>query len=250
MSPTRRSYSSDLAAIEAHPGEPLIEHLLAVAEHARAIAHSLPGDGPITRETLEKVAWIVGASHDLAKATGFFQQHLRGEDVDPRLSSHALTSALIGYLWARDALTDRDEREPVRDFLPLAVFLTIRRHHGFLRDASQEASLDVGDRELIERQWHALRGAAFDELLSLVGSPWSGTELGARIEEFWSSEETRQWRRLLRRLSRAEDPRFYLTENLLFSLLIDADRLQTAIAGGPLPARAPVLSSHVDAYRH
>lgn len=247
--PVTRSYSSELAAIEAHPGEPLVEHLWAVAEHAAATARALPGSGPIPRETLEKIAWIVGASHDLAKATPSFQRHLRGQKVDPRLSSHALTSALIGYLWARDALSGGEGSQPLRDFLPLAVYLTVRRHHGFLRDAYVEVSTDVADRELVERQWEELRGRTFDELLSLVGSPWSGAELGACIEEFWSSDETRRWRKLVRRLNHADDPRFYLTENLLFSLLIDADRLQTAMAGRPLTERVAVPSSLVDAYR-
>jgi CRISPR-associated endonuclease/helicase Cas3 len=246
----RRSYSSELAAIEAHPGEPLVEHLWSVAERAEATASALPGGGPVAREALRRAAWILGASHDLAKATPYFQAHLRGEKVDPKLRSHAFTSAVIGYLWARDGLPDPESDSHLRDFLPLAVFLAIRRHHGFLRKAYEEASLDVDERDLVDRQWAALRRPPFDELLSLIGAPWTATELGARFEQFWLKNETRTWRKLLTRLERESTPRFYLTENLLFSLLIDADRFQTALGGtSTAPDRGSVTSDLVDAYR-
>ncbi|MGH2459338.1 MAG: CRISPR-associated endonuclease Cas3'', partial [Chloroflexota bacterium] len=246
----RRSYSSDLAAIEAHPGEPLIEHLWSVAELAESTAAAMPGDGPVDRETLRRLAWILGASHDLAKATPYFQAHLRGQSVDRRLSSHALTSAMIGYLWVRDELGARATDSLAHAFLPLAVFLTVRRHHGFLHQAYAEASPDDDDREVIDRQWAALRRPIFDELLALVGAPWTVEGLDALLARFWAANEPRAWRTLLRRLERAGDVRFYLTENLLFSLLIDADRLRTAFAGEtPADERAVIGSDLLDAYR-
>jgi len=145
----RRSYSSELTAIEGHPGEPLIEHLWSAAEEAEATALVTSGAGPVRREALRRAAHVLGAGHDLAKATPYFQAHLRGEKVDPALSSHALTSAVIGYLWARDEIPSHETDPLMREFLPLAVFLTIRRHHGFLRNAYEEASLDDEDYDLV-----------------------------------------------------------------------------------------------------
>ncbi len=72
-------------------------------------------------------------AHDLAKATPYFQAHLHGKKVDRALSSHALTSAIIGYFWARNEVWDHEPDPIMREFLPLAIYLTIRRHHGFLK---------------------------------------------------------------------------------------------------------------------
>jgi len=247
----KRSYSSELAAIEAHPGEPLIEHLWAVADLAESTAAALPGAGPIAREPLRRAARILGASHDLAKATPYFQAHLRGQKPS-RLSSHAFSSAMIGYLWAREELPGAEPDPLLGEFLPVAVFLTIRRHHGFLRQAYEEASPDVSDRELVEEQWRALRGAPFDELLSLVGAPFTTTQLGSLLDRFWTERETRKWRRLLERVERAKDIRFYLSENMLFSLLIDADRRQTALPVADTQGsanRSSIPSDMVDSYQ-
>lgn len=246
----KRSYSSDLAAIEAHPGEPLVEHLWSVAELAEQTAAALPRSGPAGREALRRAARIVGASHDLAKATSYFQAHLRGQKVNRTLSSHAHTSALFGYLWARDELPGLEPDPLLREFLPLAVYLTILRHHGSLKRAYAEVSPDVGDQSLVEKQWAALRQPAFDELLALVGAPWNSAELSERVTRFWADNESRRWRRLLDRVARAKDGRFYVAENLLYSLLIDADRLQTAFSGeAPVGGRLAVPSNLVDAYR-
>lgn len=246
----RRSYSSDLAAIEAHPGEPLIEHLWLVSEEAQSTVRALPGAGHVQPESLLRAAHILGAAHDLAKATPYFQAHLRKQKVTPTLSSHALTSALIGYLWARDEISSLETDQSMREFLPLAVFLAIRRHHGFLRNAYEEASLDEDDHALVERQWSALRGATFDELLALVDAPWSSADLDQHIRQCQNTNEPRKWRRLLRRLEHERSPRFYLTENLLYSLLIDADRLSTALGGdAKAPDRATTASESVEAYR-
>jgi CRISPR-associated endonuclease/helicase Cas3 len=98
------------------PDEDLFDHLCAVAELASAYAPSALAD----------VAGLAGRTHDIGKATTFFQKRLKeaatGADGPAGvLTHHAYVSGLFGAWVAYSRQLDA-----------LAVFLAIARHHGDL----------------------------------------------------------------------------------------------------------------------
>ena len=59
------------------------------------------------------MARIAGLCHDLGKATGYFQQKLKGIECKASLSRHSLLSAICSYFQAMEFLrqghTDEEE---------------------------------------------------------------------------------------------------------------------------------------------
>jgi len=112
--------SADLLA---RPGEPLLKHLRGVAALAK-------GWAPLE---LRESARLVGLSHDLYKATPWFQKYIcRNEPEQHRLKAalgkklhHALPSALFAASVAQ-----------TRGLPAAPIFLAVARHHGHLKTLS------------------------------------------------------------------------------------------------------------------
>ena len=75
---------------------------------------------------LGNTAKIVGLTHDLGKATDFFQKHLKGERVPKKLSRHSLFSALITYHILKEQFQNNE--------MPMLGYMTVLRHHGDLEN--------------------------------------------------------------------------------------------------------------------
>ena len=82
---------------------------------------------------LRRVAYVTGATHDLGKATVFFQQYILDKDAtpqDPFLKSHSMISSLY-CSWI--TINDIFQILQYRDFSTIAASLAIQGHHGSLK---------------------------------------------------------------------------------------------------------------------
>ena len=125
-------------------------------------------------------------------------------------------------------------------------FLAVKRHHGNLQDVLAEAFFDAKKKEALLKQIgdiDADRLSVLVENLKSSGLPsnitrdsWSGW-----VEAF--SLETIKLRRELRNLSREKNLNWYFLTNLVFSLLIDADKSEAT--GGEVPRKAIDISPSI-----
>ncbi len=231
--------------IYSHPRILLEEHLFATADLAeRFLAEKdIRADGE-----LKQVCRLVALLHDIGKATEYFQDYLRAVADKKSLernreTRHSLFSAVCAYyLTKASGVTAK--------FYPLFAFLAVKRHHGDLRDVLDDVIFNEEDKELLSKQLDAIPSDRFSiltEKLSRSGVPaFNKSDINSWIEGF--PGESRELRRELRRPTAGMDN--YVLLNLLFSLLIDADKSAVIMGNYPVFTRRAVGGPEwVDNYR-
>jgi len=139
-------YSYDLYS---HENKPLAVHLLNVAERCRNCIQGKKLNFHYSNSELLTVASIMGLTHDIGKATRYFQDYLKDmtgkgkSNVDVNLRSHGEFSALCTYF----QLKDKVDRE-----LALTAFLCVKQHHGSLGDLACEYSYDKIETARMKKQ--------------------------------------------------------------------------------------------------
>lgn len=247
-----------------HPEKPLMEHLNAVATAAEQAVATVPWTDAALGITLQEVAHLIGLYHDVGKGTTYFQTYLtwnvakdRGEQAaaprfDDQLKSHALLSAVAAYVALKQYLAQASwGTEEQRALLAAIGFYVVRQHHQDLDD-NLIAELSVDDRHnLLHKQIAALVVEYFANLpywkdvyrvLSDPSLLWIDTEIAPLIDGRdsifdWNPERFRD----------APDLRFYIISLVLFSSLLDGDKLDASRTS--LPQRASVSISSLDAFR-
>ena len=125
-----------------HPGKLLEDHLISTQKLIVNYLNEMPDD--LADSDLGNTAKIVGLTHDLGKATDFFQKHLKGERVPKKLSRHSLFSALITYNILKEQFQNNE--------MPMLGYMTVLRHHGDLENPETEAYLEDEEIDLVKKQ--------------------------------------------------------------------------------------------------
>lgn len=164
--------------LEAHRGEKLMGHCLAVGTYARRLIREMPLRPPdgLTIDAIEKLAFLAGACHDLGKAPGQFQRYLHSDDrrekerlkADP-LTRHALLGAVIAHGLLSCSDLDRElKATPVGRILRLAPFWVIRRHHGNLLWPGKDLMPKGEDADNLVKQLDDCAPAELDRILDQI----------------------------------------------------------------------------------
>jgi len=223
----------------AHPGEPLEQHLLAVAHRTRELIRHA-GISPFR----EQLAFLTGLCHDLAKATEDFQDYLYCSSHsqkwagDAKLKSHGPLGTLFCLTFG-EKLVEATAGDQLA--LTLEVWLAalaIRSHHGRLRDFTPEAFVLPEDPDfeedenftLISQQLQRLRRPHFDLLIQHAGVP--GLLTPQQVIDTIASRETWSRRRIFKR--RKLDPHLrdrcgieaWAFLKLIYGCLLQADKEQ------------------------
>lgn len=220
-----------------------------VAESARSL------DGA---EILEDVAYITGATHDLGKATGFFQEYLNETDEKKRYvlksretTKHGLLSSLFTYVIVREYLRS-GKGDP--GALPLITFIAVRRHHGDLTNALDEISTIYADREsilsVVKEQVSRIDREEFGEMLEDLLGDVIEIDADSLVDCILRApEEVRHDnKKLVRNLGKKNDILLYFVAQLLYSALLDADKTDAGLEGVDLH-RVDLPCDLVDRYR-
>ncbi len=111
---------------------------------------------------------IISLSHDLGKATQYFQTYLQADEKDKsRLKNfpntrHSLFSAICAFYLSR-------ELKETNDLLPLVAFITVHRHHGNLIDIYDELSpYDDKETNILFDQLESINQDSFSVLTKTV----------------------------------------------------------------------------------
>ncbi|HHV37803.1 MAG TPA: CRISPR-associated helicase Cas3' [Candidatus Cloacimonetes bacterium] len=206
-------------AIKEYQRKPLAEHLANVAKGSRDRIQRLSlSTKLISKENFEELAFRAGLLHDIGKASTYFQDYIRGGNRTV-FSNHSLISAILLYYVLAD-----DPR--YREFA-LIAFKAVQRHHGNLSSFGSERLFDlVLISNTLKIYESVRRQIAKDQSLSdllqkhSIFLPSLNKEkiekLGDELEEF---EEIGDTDDAIER---------FLIQNLLFSVLLDADKHDAA----------------------
>ncbi|MCL0064665.1 CRISPR-associated helicase Cas3' [Dehalococcoidia bacterium] len=230
--------------IFSHPDVTLRTHLEEVGKAAREFALGTPLNLPFPQEALVKAAQLMGLYHDMGKATTFFQDYLSESNSQRKAilknqpeTRHSLISAVAAYFATQIGLSSYDMAPDWREFLPVAVFVSVRHHHGNLEPLLDDTGL--GEVAVLQNQTQHLppRYLSFLPHWEDVSSQLKALPRSWSLGKFKLLPWLQQDRGLLP----------YLLQNFLFSLLLDADKHITAL-GQTIP-RPPVAPDLVDHYR-
>ncbi len=258
------SYSFKL---KSHPDKRLVDHLQRVGDLSRkTIAdRSLNIDDA---DLLGDAAYLIGITHDLGKATGFFQEYINEKDETKKKSlkskdttHHGLLSAFFTYAVIKEYLRNTGCNGGLADFLPLFSFLAVKRHHGNLLNAMDEIKDIDADKDKIfkvaEEQINSIDSIGRAEISEILASLLEKGNINVGINltniinyilKESATEIGRKEKRFVRRLSEGNDLYPYFISQFLYSALLDADKTDAGLEGAHLD-RLDLSSKLVDEYR-
>lgn len=221
-------YMSNSFLLLSHPKSLLVSHLNSVATKSSSSMSKILSSisVPYCVEDLTRVAYIMGATHDIGKSSEFFQDYIRGnQGVASLLKSHSPISSLFCY-WA----IENDEKiSHNAKILSILAALGVQGHHGSLKrpDILDSGMQDFFDDKILERQIDSMqKNPEIERICNNLGiasfskfsNVWQ-THFDEMTSELWSFENPDR-----------SDPAFgtYYLTNLLFSILLDSDRLDAA----------------------
>ncbi|MBI5193500.1 MAG: CRISPR-associated helicase Cas3' [Nitrospirae bacterium] len=229
-----------------HPERLLEDHLIGVAK----LSELFLAEKPLTiQEQLSRVCKIIALSHDIGKATGYFQEYLVAEEnekarLKTNLTKHSLFSAVSAYYLTTQITDDK--------LHPFFAFITVRRHHGNLIDISDEVTWYADDDiKTLQNQLKNIDDNKFSILSEILHDAGLPILLNKNIIENWINNLTKELKSIkkyIRGLSNGTVD--FITLNLLYSLLLDADKSDVVIRDISLFERREFISgSLVDNYK-
>jgi CRISPR-associated endonuclease/helicase Cas3 len=253
--------------LKSHPDKRLVDHLRRVGQLSRKTVT----DKSLNKEDkdlLTDIAYLIGVTHDLGKATKFFQEYIIETDEKKKKSlkakentHHGLLSAFFTYAVIKEYLSKSErKRDLLVDFLPIISFLVVKRHHGNLLNALDEISeVDAESEKILKVANEQIASmekdkAEINEILSTLILE-GRISLKVDIDNIISfvlqnvSEEI-GWKekRLVRQLNKKTDLYPYFITQFLYSALLDADKTDAGLGGKDLD-RLDLPADLVDQYR-
>lgn len=209
-----------------NPDYPLAKHL----EHTRNIAlEIMPRTAATRKYKLEELLRIATETHDLGKATVWFQKYLKGE-YNGHLKDHALISACFAhYVAEKKKQLDRWQRA--------AVFFAVLGHHGRLRETKPNKDDDLFNMlkqqaENIEKVGISFLDAARNNILDTYKYIFEFLEtVKSNPEQIIKNIRTdiRKLQVEAKRTDLYENVERFLITKMLYSLLVSADTMSAAL---------------------
>jgi CRISPR-associated endonuclease/helicase Cas3 len=224
--------------LKSRPNQLLVEHLSNVAENCERLAPTGILATELEPKVLKEIMRLIGASHDVGKATRYFQEYLvAGTSTNPLLKSHSTLSSLYAYYAA--------SKKNLGNFLPICSQLIIQAHHGKLQSRLSTAPKLFGYRNLIRRQIDAVDNRSeIDEILGKLSLPaFSEFSKEAKNDEIFMNLGKDLLYFKGEKL-KAQLP--FLSVNFGLSVLVDADRMDAA--GLDYPKREEISAQNIKNY--
>ena len=117
--------------LKSHPDKLLEQHLENVGIFSKNFFNSLEIDN---NNLFAEIGYLIGISHDFAKSTSFFQNHLL-ENIGSENSQHSFLSAIFSYYVINNYLIENNIK--FNQNLALISYIVVLHHHGNIRDIPQ-----------------------------------------------------------------------------------------------------------------
>ena len=244
------SSSSELFS---HPEIFLVDHLKEVGVISQKLMNSkvFPKS-----ELYTKISYLIAIAHDFAKATTYFQEMLFDKEKRTIKAKHSFLSAIFGFFLVKHFLIERDLLSK-NEYLPIICFIVINSHHGNLPNLyagkkSMYEKLDLEfDLKLVNEQLDAIDqvkiGVIYKQLLTGNFNLTSSEIINKFYSEIRNNGEDEKPELIeeiisdLKKISREKSIENYFTLQVLFSILIDADKL--VASGTTIPERIEIIPS-------
>lgn len=257
------SYSFKL---KSHPDKLLKDHLHRVGELSRkTVADKSLNIGE--KDLLRDAAYLIGITHDLGKATKFFQDYIVETDEKKKKSlkakdttHHGLLSAFFTYAVMKEYLSQTERRGGLAEYLPILSFLAVKRHHGNLLNAMDEIKdTDVEKEKILKLAEEQIRSMDKnkEEIKELLLRLLAIESIDLKIDmdniiNYILKDAIKEIRRkeksFVRGLSETGDLYPYFISQFIYSTLLDADKTDAGLDGINLD-RLDLSSKLVDDYR-
>ncbi len=229
------SYYTD--EIYSHPDKFLVDHLLNVANNSMKIFKNMS----ITdNELYSNISFFIGLSHDFAKATSFFQDHLLNNTHSTK-ASHSFLSSIFCYYVVKKYINDKNIENNVN--YPLLAYLVVKNHHGDLKNIFDEHKYFKENMDIVDIQVNNLLDRQLDSLISFY------SQYNINVYDFLKNINIikKELKRDLFKFKREDMLKNYLNLILLFSVLIDSDKLDASYT--EVCGRVPIDENIVDNYK-
>lgn len=186
----------------------------------------------IDNDTLENISFIIGISHDFGKSTRFFQEYLRSEEKIKTLqSSHGTISGIFSYFLIKEYLKKNEKLW----YLPIIGYLTVKRHHGNLKNPSIElADLDDDVKNIILEQINSIDKYKIKDIYDHLLSRSDAAIMSVDISNFFENIEAiikeirKSRRKIIDYLNNENSVSSYLLLQIIFSILINSDKMEAS----------------------
>lgn len=230
-----------------HPGKLLEDHLIGVAELSQLFLEEKP---ETIRKNLSSICKIIALTHDIGKATKYFQEYLFADEKEKdnlkknKESSHSLFSSVCAYYLSK-------ELAQINGLYPIYAFLAVRRHHGNLRDVRDDVLFDKNDAELLHKQLDVIEEKKFMILINKLYSSGLPILLDKNIISEWIDDFTDESRKMQRYLRKIEENVYnFINFNFIYSILLDADKSEVVVSDKTVFKRKMLdRSDLVDSYK-
>lgn len=212
-------FSSNLFS---HPNKILDEHLINVANLIEFFLRDKPE--PIQKKLLP-VAKIAGFTHDLGKATRSFQDYIKSiskKEENAKKTQHTKFSAVCSYYICKTQTED--------DLLSFFCYVAVRRHHSNLKSILEETQIfDEEEKEFLLKQLEEIDDRSFNILAENLYKNGLPVLLNKKLIEQWINDFPNELKIIKKQLRKTSNIENYITLNLLYSLLLDADKSEVVI---------------------
>ena len=203
----------------------------------------------VDSDILKDVIYLIGICHDFGKATTYFQKYIRESDEIKKAklknkpeTHHGLISAIFTYYIVKEYLKTKNLlNEKYYEYLPVMSFLVVKRHHGNLQNVDDEIIFDDTDDQTLEKQMNSID---FDKLSEIYNPLLKKFKLNWKViknklldsqpvriydEVSYQKEYIIDFSKEKRRIRNIEENFFfYFTTLVLYSILLDADKVDAA----------------------
>ena len=229
--------------LKSRPGQLLIDHLANTSaycsEKIRNTAFSF--NHTMDADIVSDVAGLIGFTHDLGKATRFFQNYISEADDNKQHSlrndkrtHHGLLSSLFTYRIVRDYIDHKNFTDlHLYGFLPIISFLIVKKHHGNPINLKDEIiSIDPKNAPeklcVIKEQLESIDSEEFDRILKKcpneeISLSRFNREVETLMAETICREENKKRRKFLKK-----NLDIYFLFQFLYSALLAADKSDAA----------------------
>ncbi|PKP54646.1 MAG: CRISPR-associated helicase/endonuclease Cas3 [Candidatus Altiarchaeales archaeon HGW-Altiarchaeales-3] len=247
-----------LNRLKSHPDKLLYDHLQKVGDlcQKNLSLKKLNIDEYVDFNILRDISYLIGITHDFGKSTSYFQDYLQEQDEIKKIelknkpeTHHGFISALFTYYITKQYLSEISfVNEKYYQYLPVISFLVVKKHHGNLINVLDEViDFDQKNEEIFSKQINSINfneiNFIYQNLFSKINFKYDCNlfkknilESSAvyiynkldRYEKKYVRDLSHQEKKLIRNLDEEDTLFYYFITLLLYSLLLDADKIDAA----------------------
>jgi CRISPR-associated endonuclease/helicase Cas3 len=217
--------------LRSHPDKLLIDHLENVGRLSEGIINSKHIKH---KDILAKVVYLIGVTHDFAKATTFFQKRFDNREEQTEKARHGFLSSLLGYYLVKRHLFKINKLAEFQHF-PVYAWIAIKRHHGNVQNVRWDAlnaeisALDESGKEIVQEQIEDIVENNLDEVIGVYEKLLEDFDIREFIEIVKSWKEfAKEIKMDVVKICREKGIRHFFNILFLYSVLLDADKLDAS----------------------